>query len=198
MWMKTTNVIKPSMVNPKGVRMKKSIIIAVISGIGFLSSPFLVAEGLSVFGSYWSPSSGEESLGAGLSLRGGDGLVYFEVRGTYFEDIKEDTPLYKNKLQLVPVDVGIGFQLDVTEMLGIYGGGGFTYYFLDSDTADVDNEVGYYLQAGAELTVNEGFGVFSEVIWREVEASLKNDINLEDSKFDLAGISVNVGVVFTW
>lgn len=178
--------------------MIRKKLITLIIGLGFISTASVYAEGIGVFGSYWDPADGDQTLGVGVRARGGAGPVYFEVRGTFFEDITEDNAFFHNNLQVIPIDVGIGLQLQVTDLLEIYGGGGVTYYFVDSDYGKVDNEVGYYLQAGTELAVNEGFGVFAEAVWRRVEASLGNENQVEDSKVDLKGMSVNLGLVFRW
>ncbi|MDF3128133.1 hypothetical protein P0Y35_02870 [Kiritimatiellaeota bacterium B1221] len=178
--------------------MKKQTFITCVFGLSLLITPKVVADGLSVFGSYWNPSSGEDTTGIGLAVKGGSDVFYYELRGTFLEDVKEDVPLYQNEVQLVPLDFGIGLQADITQNLLVYGGGGFSYYFLDSDTADVDDEVGYYLQAGTELRLNERLALFGEAVWRDVEANLENDINLEDRNFDLKGMSVNLGLVYNW
>jgi hypothetical protein len=178
--------------------MKKMIIVFVLSGLVFLSAGALHAEGLGIFGSLWDPSDGDETFGAGVRARGGAGLIYFEVRGTYFQDITDDQGLISNDLQVVPVDLGLGLQMRPNESIEIYGGGGGTYYFMDSEYGNVDDEVGYYLQAGVELGVSEGVGLFAEAVWRHVEGSVDNGSQLEDSKIDLKGMAINIGLVFNW
>jgi hypothetical protein len=100
---------------------------------------------------------------------------------------------------VIPVDAGVGLKFDLSDMLEIYGGGGATYYFLDSDLGDIDDEVGWYLEGGVELGIAEGFGVFAEVLWRQVEGTVEDDdVTLDDIDIDLEGVAVNVGVVLRW
>jgi hypothetical protein len=178
--------------------MKKMITVFVLSGLGLLSAGALQAEGLGVFGSLWDPSDGDETFGAGVRARGGDGPIYFEVRGTYFEDITDDRGLISNDLQVIPVDLGLGLQMLPNESIEIYAGGGATYYFMDSEYGNVDDEVGYYLQVGTELGVSEGLGLFAEAVWRHVEGSVEDGGQLEDSNIDLKGMAVNFGLVLNW
>jgi hypothetical protein len=178
--------------------MRKSLLPALLLSLGVLSLTSTLFGEITVFASYWNPSSDEESTGAGFSVRNVDHLVYFELRGTYFEEISDESPLFQNRLQVIPVDFGLGMQVDLLKWLNIYGGGGISYYFMESTTAVVDNELGYYLQAGTKLKFYDGFGIFAEVVWRKVQANFEEDINLSDSNFDLQGTSVNVGIAFVW
>lgn len=166
------------------------------------------AEGLGVYASNWDPKEGGDVWGVGLHFRGGEDLLYYEIRATYFEDISEDTGLVTNDFEVIPVDVGLGLQYAVTEALNIYGGGGLSYYFLDSQIGSFDDEVGYYYQIGADVKLNEGFGLFAEAVFRQVEGTVENgltdldnldNLEYEDSiQIDLDGLAVIVGMMFSW
>jgi len=158
----------------------------------------IYADGLGVFGSLWEPSDGEDVAGVGIRGRGGDGILYFEARGTYFEDISEDGLLFDRELSVIPFDLGIGLQSSAEEPVQFYGGAGITYYFIDMDNADVDDEFGYYFQLGAELVIHEGFGIFAEGVWRHAEAKIDDDGDVDEADFDLEGSAVNLGIVFRW
>jgi len=181
--------------------MKKLVAVLSILGFGIFGASGAVADGVNVFGSYWDPSDGDETLGAGISLRGGTEPLYLQLRGTFYDDITEDTALFENDLQVIPADVGIGVQIEANDRVELYGGGGVSYYFLDSENGSIDDEVGWYLEAGTELGVSEDIGVFVEGVWRTVEGTVDDDaddVDFDDVTIDLDGVSVNLGVVFRW
>jgi hypothetical protein len=173
--------------------------LAVLCGLGLVCSG-AQAGGLGVFGSYWNPDEGDSVWGAGARLRGGIGPFCLGVRGTYFEDISNVPGGPEVDLQAIPVDATIGLQWTPIDELQLYGGGGATYYFLDVDNGKVDDEVGWLLEAGAELTITSHLGVFGEAVWRNVEGTVENDhlddINRHRADINLDGFTVNMGLVF--
>jgi opacity protein-like surface antigen len=157
------------------------------------------AGGLGVFGSYWNPSDGDETFGAGAKLRIGVEPFYFGVRGTYYDDITEDVGADDDDLQVIPVDVGAGLQFNIMDELQIYGGGGVTYFFLDADNGSIDDEVGWFLEAGVELGITSYMAVFGEAVWRSVEGTVDDDdIDTDRVDIDLDGLAFNVGLLFRW
>lgn len=170
--------------------MKK--LMAVLLGVGLLSSSAL-AGSYGVFGSYWDPKDGDGVWGAGANMRGGTGLFYIGLRGTYYQDIPESVGGEGVELRAIPVDVSIGIQLSPISVLDVYGGAGMTYYFLDSDRGSVDNEFGWLLEAGAEIKLSPRFGIFAEGVWRDVNGAVEGN---HSGDIDLNGFTVNVGLVF--
>jgi hypothetical protein len=94
-----------------GCRMRRLAI--AVMGLGLLCTG-AQAGGLGVFGSYWNPSDGDETFGAGAKLRAGAGPFYFGVRGTYYDDISEDVGDDDDDLQVIPVDVSAGLQFNIS------------------------------------------------------------------------------------
>jgi hypothetical protein len=173
--------------------------LAALFGIGLLCMG-AQAGGLGVFGSYWNPDEGDSVWGAGALLRGGVGPFYLGVRGTYYEDISEALKQPVVDLQAIPVDASVGLQWAPIDDLELYGGGGATYYFLDTRDGKVDDEVGLLLEAGVELTITSHIGVFGQAVWRDVRGTVEDDrigdINRHRADINLDGVTVNVGLVF--
>lgn len=167
----------------------------------FFGTASVKADGLGVFGSFWEPADGGDTRGLGARIRGGKDAMYYVLRGTYFEDIQEEREMSVVDLQVIPVDLGLGLQTQNDEGLILYGGIGASYYFIDRETFDdVDDEYGWYLEAGIEFGFNEGLGVLIEGVWRRVEGDVDDEKGtlLSDTTIDLEGFSLNVGLLFVW
>ena len=151
------------------------------------------ADGLGVFAAYLNPSDTDGIAGFGVRGRGGHELVYFELRATFFESIPEIDLEGVEDLSTMPVDLGVGWHTDFEAPQQLYGGGGVTFYIYDSEKGDVDNALGYYLQLGGEVGLTENFGLFFEVLWRDVDTQTGDDLNPRDLKMD--GGAVHIGVM---
>jgi len=177
--------------------MKKSIVF-VVSVLSLFGGTVLFADGLSVFASWWSPEEGDASYGAGVQARTSSDLLYVEARGTYYEDITQDFTLIDYELSVIPLDVGLGLKLDLSEVSELYAGLGGTYFVMDANTGDSDDRIGYYLKAGCEVELNETVGVSFEALWRDAEARVTEDGDLEENRFQLDGVALSIGLVFLW
>jgi hypothetical protein len=92
-----------------------------------------------------------------------------------------------------------GYPANIIDELQLYAGGGATYYFLDADHGSIDDEVGWFLEAGAELAITSYMGVFGEAVWRSVEGTVDDDdIDTDRVDIDLDGLAVNIGLIFRW
>jgi hypothetical protein len=173
--------------------MKMWMVWIIIAGLACAN---VQAAELGIFGSYWTPKDGDETFGAGAKVKGGLGPFYLSLRGTYFNDITEDVG-DDVELRVIPLDAGVGLQLDLIDVIEIYGGVGATYYFMDIDGASIDDEIGWYLEAGVELTITKHASVFGEAVWRHVEGTIKDrDIDRSRVDVNLEGLGFNVGIVF--
>lgn len=186
--------------------MKKNILRLALLTL-LISAPAAFAGELGLYGSYWDTDALGETGGAGAKWTFGDGPVRFELRGTYYPDISEnigqlvgDTSTGNFKVEAIVPEAGISFGFLPNESFRPYVGGGVSYYLLDTNRFEVDDEVGYYGLLGAEFGAeNSSVGFFVEAAYRWVEATVTNDEidNIrDDATFDLNGPTVNVGVVF--
>lgn len=169
------------------------------------------AEGsdLVVFGSYWDTSDMGNTAGAGVKFSLGSGPLAFEVRGTYYPDLQEDfrdvidpgnelIPI-KFEVQGIPIDLGVNWNFARGEPINFFLAGGGTYFMLDTNAFEIDDEFGFY--AGTGLEVGSGsMSFYAEALYRSVEGSIRGELEgsdfvLDDAfDIDLSGITINAGV----
>ena len=174
--------------------MNKVTIFSALAGISMWFTG-AHADGMGLFAAYLDPSEGKGISGIGIRGRGGIEHLYFEIRGTYFEKIREVGLLNERDLSVLPVDLGFGWQTDKDPVIQLYGGGGVTYYFLDIDNGSVDNAIGYYLQVGGELEIREGFGFFIEGVWRKIDTETHDGGTLGSADLSLEGSALHLGIM---
>jgi hypothetical protein len=175
------------------------------------------ASDFSLFGSWADTDALGDSYGGGAKLDFTfGGTVGLEFRGTYYPDLGEDfgelidddDPVFDFEAEAIPVDVGVTLQFGSGKNFFISGGG--TYWFLDSNLGEIDDEVGWYAAAGFKSgNPAGGVGFFVEGIYRDVDGTVDTDLDeiddiddiddidrAEHVGLDLSGVGVNAGVVF--
>lgn len=171
-----------------------------VAALGGLAGPVAAGE-IGAFGSYWDTTDAGEALGFGTKLRFG----IFEIRGTYFRDVTadldEDTDDFE--VSAIPIEAGIAFKFAQDARVSPYLGGGAGYYMLDTSEFDIDDELGWYAVAGADIGGgSSGLGFNVEAIYRSMEATVREDADGrpgdidEEVDLDLGGVGLNAGVVF--
>ena len=148
-------------------------------------------SGLGVFISQWDPD--EEGLdsttGGGAKLAFGD-TFGLELRGSYYDD---------DILTLIPADVGLFLNIPLGEgPLALYAQGGATWYFLDSDAGDVDDEAGWYAGGGLEISIAGGIALFAEAQYRQLEYTALDDStdDLEERDEEIKDLTYAAGLNF--
>ena len=173
------------------------------------------ANDFSLFGAYWDTDAVGETAGGGIKF----GFDFnenwaWDVRATYYEELSDDPfeaifdsddPVFQNRgIQLMPVDFGLTFRFPTGSSFRPYLTGGGSYYFIDSDFGEIDDEAGWYGGVGAIFGDDEGASFYVEGIYRKAEAEVNldpddiddiDDIDLEDNAtFDIDGVSIHAGV----
>jgi hypothetical protein len=155
------------------------VFVALMAGMAAVAQ----AVDFGVFGSYWSPKDGDDAFGGGGSIH--FATVPLELRASVFPDTSirggGDT-------LLVPIDFGLAVNLTRSEKMGLYVGAGGSYYFIDADRGDPDNQFGWYALGRLEVPIQGSMAVFGDVMYRGVE--------FEDIDADLSGVAFSVGVIF--
>jgi len=195
------------------VRKMKIRILQLVAGLLVCTTTAVHAgSDWGIFGSFWSPSDGEDSFGGGIKL----GIemvdrVQLDVKATIFSDVL-DGEAGTAELEVVPIEAGLTFSAPVSDAADAYFGAGLGYYMMDGEVdgmdANVDDEVDFYLNAGMEWTIHESdadYGqtsvkLFLEGIYRFVEAD--NIVPTDDpavlADADLNGLGVQFGMLIGW
>lgn len=187
------------------------LLLAAISGLAAAPAS---ATDFAIFGSYWDTEELGETAGGGIKLDLGQ-TFQLQLRASYYPDltedfgqlIDEDDDLFKFEIEAIPIEAGIKLNLGGGGSVRPFIGGGATYFLLDTNFGDIEDEVGYYLTGGLELGGGgSGVGFFAEAVYRDVEGTLNfdpeeiedlEDVEIEDRvALDLSGLAVNAGIVF--
>ena len=160
--------------------MKRYCLIAMllVLGAGAASTP---AHAIGIFGSYWNlDKSSDDGWGVGLRQDAPvSPLFAIHTSASWINFSKNDTDLF-------PLEAAV-----VAKIALLYGGiGGGYYIFNTSGNAELDNNWGWFVVAGAKLALG-GLGVFGELRWNE----LSSDIKGTSQSADLNGVGVNIGVM---
>lgn len=189
--------------------MKKTVLSLAILAL-LVTAPAAFAGEFGLYGSYWDTDALGETGGAGAKWAIGDGPLKFELRGAYYPDISEDigqllgdTSTGNFEIEAIVPEVGVAFHFAPGAPVRPYVGGDLSYYLLDTNRYEIDDEVGYYGLVGAEFGAEDSKVLFFvEGQYRWVEATVTNENHLDnpniedDATFDLNGPSVNAGVIF--
>lgn len=198
--------------------MKKALILTAVAVFVLGTAPAGAAD-FSVFGSYLDTGDVEDSVGGGVKAGFGD-RFQLELRATYFPDLTEDFESFvddpgedpgrfTNDIEAIPLDAGVKWNFGAAQQFNPYLGGGATYFLLDAERGEIDDEAGFYVSGGVEFTrPTGGMGFFAEAIYREVEATVERDPEdfeeIDDVEFeefrradlDVGGIGVNAGLIW--
>lgn len=173
------------------------------------------AGSFALFGSYWDTDAIGETAGGGIQFGiplGGAGLE-LDFRGTYYPDLTEDfegliegDDTVEIEVEAVPVDVGVSYYFG-NQNVQPYVGGGATYYILDIDRGELDDEYGFYGKGGILFGSGpNGANFFVEAMYRDVDGTVDSEPedfdDLDDVDFvdnvtlDLSGFSASIGVMW--
>jgi hypothetical protein len=189
--------------------------IAVAGAVVLLLAPAAFALDVSLFGSYWDTDAAGDTAGGGLTL----GLpinerLAVELRASYFEELSDDPlenafdsddPVFQEKgVNAIPIDGGLRWTFPSSSAFRPYIAGGGSYFVLDSDFGEIEDELGYYAALGTTIGDGEGADFMIEAIWRKLTAQVEldpddlddvDDLDVDDhADLDLDGLGVNAGV----
>ena len=148
-----------------------------------------------VYGAFWDTDDADSSWGAGVRV-GFDFLSWMELEfhGTYFPDFGADVLGSSVDITALPLDGGLKFKFFPDKPVTLYVGAGATYYFMDSNDVEIDDETGYYAEAGLEF--GDKTNLFFEVMWRNMDATIDSGLFSGDASFD--GLTGHFGLNWSW
>ncbi len=161
------------------------------------------AGDLGIFGSYWETDALGDTAGGGAKYTLGDAGIRLELRGSLYPDLSRDLEALVEggrgdlEVEAIVPEIGVAFNFAPESSTQFYLGGGLSYYLLDAGAVDIDDQLGFYLLAGVS-TGGDGGGVgfFAELLYRSVEATVKDRTIVESLEIDLSGPSLNLGLIF--
>jgi outer membrane protein W len=180
--------------------MKKTILCAVAAlGLGLLAGPAKAAD-FGVFGAYQDTKDADQGYGGGVKLD----FSVITLRATYFGDVTSNNRFATGndfKLRVIPLEAGLQYKFQPDTNFTPYIGGGASYFLLDTNRGNVDDELGWFAVVGADIKTQHSFGVTLEAIYRSVDSTVRDNNNgntTVSSKVDvqLRGIGANAGLVW--
>ncbi len=171
----------------------KRIVTALAAGMFFFAPAS--AGSFGIYGSYWDSDRTEKSWGGGARI--GFSFVKFlelDFHGTYDPDFTTDVGGQSVDVKARPVDGGLRVNLLPGGPINPYVGAGVTYYFLNTNQGDINNDTGFYGQAGLEFGKDTRF--FLETLWRKMDTRIKLASFDRDTRFDR--FSANAGFAWRW
>lgn len=182
------------------------------------------AGDFALFGSYADTEDLEETVGGGVKVGIDLGAtpLQLDLRATYLPDLTEDFESFvddpgddpgpfTNDIEAIPLDVGVTYDFGPRTGVTPYLGGGGTYFLLDAERGELDDEAGFYVVGGLEVNRRGGgVGFFAEALYREVEATVDHepgefdeidDIDFQDldeRDLDVGGFGVNAGLIWSF
>lgn len=192
----------------------KKILLAVLA-VGLLLPAFgAQASGIAIFGSYWDTDALDDTAGAGVKFSLPMGQTFnFDLRGTYYEpfdkealrdelddvfDDEVDREIFDSEVDIIPLEAGFSFNLGQGAVQPTLGAG-VSYFMLDHDRFEIDDEVGWYGSVGLNFANEGSVGFFLEGLYRTAEGEVtedEDDIDFDRVTIDLDGFAANAGVVF--
>ena len=145
--------------------------------ISMLVMGFLICAGVA-FGdngwglnaSYWDTKDANDGYGLGIKVSV-EAVPNFMVdfRYTWFEDLGKAAPeigVTHYTLEVMPIEMGVSILSEPSDRLILFGGGGLGYYMMEGEmrtddrsgrriSADPDDEIGFYFNAGFEFIVSQ-------------------------------------------
>jgi hypothetical protein len=194
--------------------MKNKLALGVL--IVLLATPAFADGTFSLYPTYWETEDVDSAGGLGVNAAWPMGHVLdFELKASYYEELKNqpleqvldgDDP-FSSGVTAIPLEAGLRFNLARdAEVWNPYVGAGGTYYALDSDFGNLEDEAGFYASLGSSFGNGVGAEFFAEVAHRWVEATvtdlepLDEEDNFEGDRVDLNldGFVANMGVAWKW
>jgi Outer membrane protein beta-barrel domain len=190
--------------------MKKLLLIFLVSGMVSTAS---WASGVGLINSFWSPADFDSDFGPGVKLQADlDEIYHLEFRLTYYPDMGEDVMVDDEKvnvdLETMPLEFGLLVNIPYVDdpLIQSYLGGGFGYYLIDLSAKgpagainySVDDEIGFYLLAGARLHFSPAVALFGDLMYRFVEGEAvtkREDGTKSEIDMNLTGPGVNIGII---
>src|SRR5262245_49052344 len=116
--------------------------------------PAVADFGFTIFGAWWGPDETSDVGGGGIEFA----FPFSErwelnLRGSYYEELDPeplqdlfdtDSPFRDRGVEVLPIELGLRFELAPDAPVHPYIGGGGGYYIIDSSFGEIGDEGGWY------------------------------------------------------
>jgi len=198
------------------MRMSRLAFFASMAVLFTLAAPASAGD-VTLFAGGWDTDAAGDAGGGGLRLGWSmTPRTDFELRASYYEELTDDplgnafdsdaTVFEDQGIQVTPIEIGLRFHLGSGSTFRPFLGGGASYFLLDSDFGEINDELGYYATIGAEIGDGRGADFVIEGLWRKASARIDvdperlddiDDLEVQDhANFDIDGLGVNLGVIW--
>jgi opacity protein-like surface antigen len=180
---------------------KTALCAAALLGLGLRAQPAKATD-FGVFGAYQDTQDAGHGYGGGVKL---DFARFITLRATYLGDITSGTRFTNSsdlKLRVLPLEAGLQYKFQPDANFSPYLGGGASYFILNPNHGDTNNELGWFAVAGADIKTQHSFGVTLEAIYRSVDATVRENVPSgtttisEKVPLQLRGFGANAGLVW--
>ena len=179
--------------------MRKTFLVLGICCV--LATPAWAGAGFSLFGSYWEVNDDGQTLGIGGRVSFGGEKWIFDLTGTWNPSVDNivivEDPVVVDKLQTVPVDLGVRYLFPTSGSFRPYVGAGGSLFYNNLNNGRIGTEPGFYGLLGFNVGKRD-MKFFAEAIYRVATADVIYDshINPVAETVDLGGFGVNVGLAW--
>jgi len=171
------------------------------------------AGAFQVFGTWWDTADAGDTAGVGVGYAWDLGeVIDLEIRSAWNQQLTDNpledlfsgaTPI-ESGLDVIPVEAQLRFNFARNSTVWKpWLGVGVAYYALDTDSGNIDDEIGWLADLGATFGDGQGADFYAEVGYRFVKATVSSlDVNADNvlDEFDvkLDGPYVNLGISWRW
>jgi opacity protein-like surface antigen len=181
------------------------------AGAAFCAAAIAAHGGIGGWYGTWDTEYAGAGEGYGARLRFSlTDPVLVELRGGYFENFDGDDD--KERMIVVPLEIGLFVRGALGERLSFVAGGGAGFYVIPpyeqttpigrSGEPDIDPEDsgGWFAAGGLEFALTESIAVFAEVrhTWVEVDLVRIDGEETANSGTSLDGLGFAVGLMLWW
>lgn len=194
-------------------------VVLVLGTLALLAAPVGASSGIGVLVGYWDADDADDEIGLGVKIDVDfGGPVHLELRGTAFEEFTGDREeedeaeqgdvdvFFPFELEIFPFEIGLAYHFSEGARIDPFVGGGLGFYeieikrFEPNLSAQVDDEAGWYVVAGANFEIHQRWSVFVEGLFRSLDAEIEGEgfRDFDTLGFELSGAAANVGILYTF
>jgi hypothetical protein len=193
------NVMKVNTYDKPSRRYAMRKIVLALGMVCLLAAPAWAEGEFSLFGAYGQVTGSDGSVGGGGRVSLNLKIVSFDLTATYLAQKGNIEMLggALDKVQILPVELGVRFRLAPGNEFRPYVGVGLSYFLTDLEFGEADDELGFYLSAGFIGLADRNVKWYIEGLyrWAEIEADFGVQGKVEEP---IGGLGMAAGLTFVF